>query len=260
MNTKKVLLPLTLSLWAIIMLSMFTFADDVQWNFEWKQMQKFGSWHVMWQWMRNFGSGDMQNKMWNRIESFFSTWLSDEQKTTLKTLMDNHQSSVKSIMQQFTWTLSDEQKTSFESQLKTLKQSYFDSLNQYVDPNKLSEFEKYTENMLNQKVWNMWWDRKLNWTGSDLKQQNKQAVSKSFKYIKWTTYNSIKSKLDSFSDDQLSTLLTKVDSLITSLQSSTKSNKQIYINTYSELKDMINEKLSPTEDDVNTLMTEIFWS
>lgn len=260
MNTKKVLLPLTLSLWAIIMLSMFTFADDIQWNFDWKQMQRFGSWHVMWQWVRNFGSGDMQNKMWNRIESFFSTWLTDEQKTTLKTLMDSHQSLVKSIMQQFTWTLTDDQKSSLESQLKSLKQSYFDSLIEYVDPNKLSEFEKYTENMLTQKVWNIWWEKKFNWTWMDLKQQNKQQNLKSYKYIKWITYSSIKSKLDTFSNDQLTILLTKVDSLINSLQTSTKSNKQIYIDTYSELKEMINEKLSPTEDDVNAIMDDIFSS
>ncbi|MDD2565733.1 MAG: hypothetical protein PHZ26_04155 [Candidatus Gracilibacteria bacterium] len=92
--------------------------------------------------------------------------------------------------------------------------------------------------------------KRINGTGSLNNITNKKTKD-DFKRIKGTSYTNIETKLKNMNESKLQILSGKVDALITKMENSTNSRKDIYIETYEELKIMINELLNSDTTDEN---------
>lgn len=223
-----------LSLWWV----MYSYADNFWWrqNWEiWKPWQNSNfSWH--WEWRHEWGNSWLENQIEWLIDD---NWLSDEQKTNYESLIETYKTSKKSIFDSYSWAISSwDRQTMFES-IKTIDIELLKNIEWYISSDKQDEYTELLEKIKNSQYQEFKEKENIKWFWNQQKQNIKNSVdeSQSFKYIKWNTYTLVEKKLESFSQENLISLLEKLDTII----SNTTNSTQLWI--YNELKIMIENKI-----------------
>ncbi len=111
---------------------------------------------MMWEW-RGWMGGRHGWKwgMWEMWAMRFidMTSLTDDQKTAIKTLMEDHQTKVKALLDSAKDATWDDAKTALKTQMETLRKSFLESLKTYVSSDKQTEFQTYIDNIGQEPEW-----------------------------------------------------------------------------------------------------------
>lgn len=160
MNTKNKIIYGALGFSTIALLWAWVFAANVDnpWT-----TQKTKTWFARMH--ERFWSGEnLRQNIWSMFWQFIDySKLTDDQKSTLKTLNEKNAIEMKSLMDQLKSATTDEQKNSIKSQIDTLRKTHLESLKTYVSSDKLSDYEKFIEN--SDKMPTMWFGKwwRANW-------------------------------------------------------------------------------------------------
>lgn len=275
MNTKKIILSTVIALSSVAAISAFSFADEMNSD----QMPERPQMQRTWE-RPQFGSGErpqfsqenrpefgswqrpeMNWKMWNRkwdpmlndLKPLISTWLSDTDKQSLDSIIENYKTNTKSIMDSYSGsTVTSWTKEEIFNKMKQLKVDLLNSVQSYISTDKSSDYTKLVEKVSNSNFTDQrpMWDNNQKPEDNSKKANNnntfhsdKPTNSSQFKYIKWNTYNVVKNKLDSLSTETLDNLLNKLDTII----SQTTNEKSLWV--YNELRIMISDKLGNSYDE-----------
>lgn len=249
MNNTKLIVT-TIILTGATFITTFTFAK--QSNFKPANDWKFWSWHVIWSGQNtNFEKKD--NKMLNNFINYDT--LTDTQKTSLKNTFAELNEKIKTLRDSI---LEDESnKESIEQEIQDTWKTYMTTIKSYVSEDKLTEFETFITNWFknwqgqNREIKKQNSSKNITWNNEEIKQSE---ISKNYKYFKWASYTNIKNKLDKLTNEKLTSIYTKIKSMINDLNNNDSQikNKETKLWIYWEFKNILEDKLGNNENSEET--------
>lgn len=213
---------------------------------------------------------EIKSNLWEfRQENWFLeqylTWYSEESKKQILDLKKQYQDKVFELIKSSSWNLTEDQK----AQIEALNTEFMSKIKELVwDNEKLLEFLKLRTEVFNQ-------NQQLRDKNQEIRDQFKQNMSqnkdsmKDQKWINWWLKDKYKklfekkleSKLSSLSQDKIKSIISKIDSVISTYNESWETLSQDVTKKIAQLealKDILNDKLTESDDfsDIENLLEE----
>lgn len=221
-----------------------------------------GTGMAMYSWVR---ADIYQNRqeIWANWEKFHSEWgfigdylkadITTGEKAEVKTLIETHAKEVKDAVaatrkqiqtqlkegQTVDWTWSAEE---LKTTLKVIQDKYVEAIMPYIDPAKQEDFKKFIEAR-----------EATVQANAEYRKNIITTKVKAYKYLSEKIRTNFIAKIESLSDEQIQSLIDKVDSKIEAVKASSlsQSKKVKTIAILNEIKSLLEDQLSSDEEDVD---------